>query len=690
MEACAFKNPTVDLDQPHEVFHHQDDVRGAFDTLPETPAAPPKHLHPLETYQPTADGRNLNVVQKSGELRGGADRHLPTVEHSFPSSSALTIGLAASLNDQSAPTVLRQGITSSFRRLFGSFKSSVGGTSSEGSLLSRQQSRYASTTDTNATTPTSLVTTSNLMSIQRLVADPDMPIETSIAELWTSRIQNRLYCELEKHVVEASWILELLMVGENQNKLKPTIVITCRTDRARKEIKKVCKELKWLKRLCSENDLRVVAHVQQFVLNGRVINGNTACSVKRSCVVEIPQGARTFCGQRVQVFSEAGNEVGSCTFGGLVTIGHIVYGITAGHPFITGGGDDSDAAEIMGGEDVDNESSFESEDPFISFDSDDEEDTSSISAGDNGNPNPTGTKVIARDSVEADSANVQQLAPASRPRMPPECLDRFHHINTESGSEPTLIASSVNRRPMTPDIWPTAHTSIPGLQLQQPCQHREHEMDDPHRELRAATVSVAGDFNQFPLQELKMEADCALIDVSSWPDLLPNAICFRDPRRDILIEGAVEQTDNVNGEVTVIAAEIGPQYGVLSALRSILKIGKSVFEVRRVSLERNLPRGVSGAWVVNDKLVCGHIIASRSDAPWAYMVSIDSLLDSIKGVKAAGSVQIPRPEIVQRAHKTTSRCVKQTVTAERQRCGPSSSALHTVHEEDFMRQPRHF
>ncbi|KAK7895139.1 hypothetical protein LTR67_005879 [Exophiala xenobiotica] len=146
----------------------------------------------------------------------------------------------------------------------------------------------------------------------------------------------------------------------------------------------------------------------------------------------------------------------------------------------------------------------------------------------------------------------------------------------------------------------------------------------------------------------------------------------------------VDQTSNVSGEVTIIAAEIELQYGVLSALATTLKIGQSVFEVHRISLERNLPRGVSGAWVIHEGLLCGHIIASRFDMPWAYMVSIGSIVDNIKEATGIDNVQIPPQETIRRAHKTMTHCAERKMASKRQRWRPSDNDLHTLDEEDLI------
>jgi hypothetical protein len=47
--------------------------------------------------------------------------------------------------------------------------------------------------------------------------------------------------------------------------------------------------------------------------------------------------------------------------------------------------------------------------------------------------------------------------------------------------------------------------------------------------------------------------------------------------------------------------------------------------------------------VVFDRYVCGLIIASRPDVPWAYMIPIHPVLDGIKKVLKATNVSFPSP-----------------------------------------------
>lgn len=57
--------------------------------------------------------------------------------------------------------------------------------------------------------------------------------------------------------------------------------------------------------------------------------------------------------------------------------------------------------------------------------------------------------------------------------------------------------------------------------------------------------------------------------------------------------------------------------------------------------DRLLAPGSSGALVILDHYVCGFIIASRQDVPWAYMALIHPILNDIKTALKARDVDFP-------------------------------------------------
>jgi hypothetical protein len=65
---------------------------------------------------------------------------------------------------------------------------------------------------------------------------------------------------------------------------------------------------------------------------------------------------------------------------------------------------------------------------------------------------------------------------------------------------------------------------------------------------------------------------------------------------------------------------------------------------------RLLAPGSSGALVVLDHYVCGFIIASRQDVPWAYMALIHPILNDIRMVLKARDVDFPSAAEINWAH----------------------------------------
>ena len=101
------------FDKHHEVFHHDDEVRGVFEKLPETPATLIDHLHPSEAGQPTASTRPLTAEQNPrGEE--GIGRSQPQRRESSTSLSTSSTNLVAFPNNQPVPVVSRQDTASPF------------------------------------------------------------------------------------------------------------------------------------------------------------------------------------------------------------------------------------------------------------------------------------------------------------------------------------------------------------------------------------------------------------------------------------------------------------------------------------------------------------------------------------------------------------------------------------------------
>ncbi|KAL8791249.1 MAG: hypothetical protein Q9213_000206 [Squamulea squamosa] len=170
----------------------------------------------------------------------------------------------------------------------------------------------------------------------------------------------------------------------------------------------------------------------------------------------------------------------------------------------------------------------------------------------------------------------------------------------------------------------TALSSLP-VDLQQP------NADTPSSPSRVLTP-----FNQIPFND----NDWALLEALPFDvESRPNNIEYLDSRHDIHINGIA--STGVCGEVIIGIRGNSPQLGYLCSSPAAMKMGKSILDVRLITLEHVLPLGNSGAWVTLGDRLCGYIIAVRQDVPWAYMVPIEPVLEDIKREFGTDDVRLP-------------------------------------------------
>src|SRR5436305_7458533 len=92
------------------------------------------------------------------------------------------------------------------------------------------------------------------------------------------------------------------------------------------------------------------------------------------------------------------------------------------------------------------------------------------------------------------------------------------------------------------------------------------------------------------------------------------------------------------------------------------KVGNSVMDTRLIILDSKLGEhsclvredhfvlmechftayGDSGAWVVHNGKLCGHVIGGKGDLPWAYMVPIRRIMAEIKLAFGTDNVCLPK------------------------------------------------
>ncbi|MCJ1397732.1 hypothetical protein MMC11_000928 [Xylographa trunciseda] len=112
--------------------------------------------------------------------------------------------------------------------------------------------------------------------------------------------------------------------------------------------------------------------------------------------------------------------------------------------------------------------------------------------------------------------------------------------------------------------------------------------------------------------------------------------------QDIVTQAELSTKENATAELpcTVVTAH-GAIQARLSHDSSMLEIGGSSFQAKRVGLDHPLGRGDSGSWVLFEGRLCGSIIAGRDHPPYAYMVPIEDVFNSIMTSMKASRVSLP-------------------------------------------------
>jgi hypothetical protein len=210
------------------------------------------------------------------------------------------------------------------------------------SVQSSLQLQQTSSAATSVATATDLSLTTNTVvgyetfQTQGLHVSPNMLMERDIQDLWTQQIRFRLSAELQHHVGDGPWLQQFMMAGKRPDDLSPFIVITCWDLRTKKRVEKLCRNLKWLRVLAKPYNIKFAALVAEITLAAGPAPLLTGMQViSDSCSVDVPESAKTFCGQTIDITRSGSLPASQCTFGGLIAVDRILYGLTAGHPFAT-------------------------------------------------------------------------------------------------------------------------------------------------------------------------------------------------------------------------------------------------------------------------------------------------------------------------------------------------------------------
>ncbi|KAK8859244.1 Protein kinase-like domain protein [Apiospora arundinis] len=327
----------------------------------------------------------------------------------------------------------------------------------------------------------------------------------------------------------------------------------------------------------------------------------------------IPEGC-TACGASAFVH-DTSLEHACFTIGGTILIDGSVYGLTAGHPFERPARADlapgENPLQLAGGSDA--ESSPEGVEPGSNSDSDSDSDAESASPW----------VFLHRD----DDEDITEIL--STPY--------------QSGNDTDDSCYSSN----------ISSLSVPSLESQDqrhPASKRIHkgEMVGKVRRFDYENNNQAQDIGRLDWALIKLD------DTQSWA-----------ANKESTLGGEIAQvadtTQLEDGEVTIIAGYTGLSKGWLKQSPIMLRVGGHTYQAQQIVLDDRLVRGDSGAWVVRDGMLCGHIIAQRSLSPIAYMLPARSIIEDIKRVTGKSNVRLPSSSDAET--KMASTCDTPTDTA---------------------------
>ncbi|KAL9580303.1 MAG: hypothetical protein Q9212_004573 [Teloschistes hypoglaucus] len=449
-----------------------------------------------------------------------------------------------------------------------------------------------------STPNTSVLCPSQVFTIQKLHVSPSMPVDEKIQAVWTLSIKGRLSAVLLHDIPTGTCVQELMMAGKWHVNLRPTIVVSCNDAATKRKVEKTFKGQCWLQDLLKTHHMMFVALVAEtFFSAGPVFSGDDSVTLHESYAVEQPPvWHTTSCGLSLLTRSdENGHFQQGSTLGGLLAINGTIVGLTAGHPFDRMSRECAAERSLQGdpgaGDESDETSSMISSEAFI-FNGDEDDDAD----GDNRKSDSIMTTPLENAFEFGDSDDQTPYPPAE---------------------------ASTLREPLG---WhPPRGTVLPISRL------GNNGWDDGHQ----------NDHDWALLLELPLAVRSK-----------PNKVAYDNPRHDIPITGTV--LGPAAGEVIIATAGISPQSGQLHSAPATMKVNAFVLNVQLITLQRALPRGISGAWVLLKGDLCGYVVAIRQDLPWAYMVAIEPVLEDIKRTLKTGDVRLPTAAEIEIAAKVHS------------------------------------
>jgi hypothetical protein len=103
----------------------------------------------------------------------------------------------------------------------------------------------------------------------------------------------------------------------------------------------------------------------------------------------------------------------------------------------------------------------------------------------------------------------------------------------------------------------------------------------------------------------------------------------------VLLSSCAKEETLASGYVVVLCSAANARGGFLTQSSVSLHIKGSVLSVREITLTSPLPEGSSGAWVVRNDILCGHVVALSQARMSCYMLSIEHTFNHIETVMGA-------------------------------------------------------
>jgi hypothetical protein len=396
----------------------------------------------------------------------------------------------------------------------------------------RELAESLSTMSTTTTTPpeistaaTSVLSLPQLFLVQKFYVSPSTPIDEKIQSVWTQQIRSRLSAVLFHNIPTGTCVQEFMMVGKRPNALKPTLVITCGDAETKKRVEKSFKSQGWLQELLKANGIMFVALVAKTPLSaGPALDHTDVLRLSESCFVQLPHGLAATSCGLPLLINASETQPQQ-----HCTLGGLI--IVNGEIFGLTAGHPFQAY-------VEHRSKYDGHDIRLLKDEESSE--------------ASGEPFVFNDDDDNPRGSLSSTSPVS--------LYNLANFSSTSIDDPMDGQHDISK------------AFSPSVKWSQPYN---------------AVIPLSTTKNALSFEEPLGDCDWALLEMLSHSIIaLPNKIAHIDPRHDIVIERIV--SGSAQGEVTIIAAGIGPQLGCLHSSPVTMKVNKAILDVQLITLEHIL------------------------------------------------------------------------------------------------------